>query len=303
MNMTGLPPPENPVYPSLFPEEEDMRDFNDQARPPPKAAADHVKELTRLITGLSHRHSQWQVFSDFVEMGAISMSNAVDLVHRATREARYMETIKRYKSEELAKFPQMFSELVLALEAELSDVVGKVFHDLELHNKWAGQFFSPYHLCRTMAQITLSDKADIEAKIGERGFIRASEPCAGSGAMVIALADEMRRLGIDYQRHLHVTAVDVDIKCVHMAYLQFSLLHIPAVVVHGNSLSLEEFGHWHTPAHILDGWDAKLNRAAVPGETHTIEKPPEPEPPGAAMPAERLRDEDAPQGPAQLTLF
>src|SRR5579863_8704513 len=50
-----------------------------------------------------------------------------------------------------------------------------------------------------------------------------------------------------YQKHLHVTAVDVDPKCVHMTYLQLSLLHVPAIVVHGNSLSLEEFGHWYTP--------------------------------------------------------
>lgn len=45
-----------------------------------------------------------------------------------------------------------------------------------------------------------------------------------------------------------------------MTYLQLSLLHIPAVVVHGNALSLEEWGHWYTPAHILGGWRARLAR-------------------------------------------
>ena len=43
-----------------------------------------------------------------------------------------------------------------------------------------------------------------------------------------------------YQQHFHVTAVDLDSKCVHMAYLQVSLLHVPAVLILGNSLSLEE---------------------------------------------------------------
>ena len=51
-----------------------------------------------------------------------------------------------------------------------------------------------------------------------------------------------------------VTATDIDLKCVHMCYLQLSLLGIPAVVIHGNSLTLEEHSHWFTPAYILDGW-------------------------------------------------
>ena len=250
----------------------------------------------RLIIGLACRHSQWQVFADFAEMAAISISNAVDLAQREPREARYMEIVKRYKPDELAKFPQMFAALTLALEESPDDIMGRTFHDLELHNKWAGQYFSPYPLCRMMAKMTIGDKTELEAKIAARGFVTASEPAAGSGAMVIALAQEMKEAGINYQRHLHVTAVDVDLKCVHMAYLQLSLLHIPAVIVHGNSLSLEESGRWYTPAHILDGWSARLKREPQPGEAHEVEKPPEP----STAPR---RDDEPPDPPTQLTLF
>ena len=85
--------------------------------------------------------------------------------------------------------------------------------------------------------------------------------------MIIALALELKEQGVNYQKQLHVTAVDVDAKCVHMTYLQLALLHIPAVVVHGNSLSLEEYGRWHTPAHIMNGWNYRLRRAApAPGK-------------------------------------
>lgn len=275
------------------------RNFNDKGRPPP-GVKEHQKELVKLITGLSHRHGQWQVFADFVEMGALSISNAVDLAQREKREARYMEIVKRYKPDELAKFPEMLVLLTLALEQEMDDVLGRTFHDLELHNKYAGQYFSPYHLCRMMAKMTLAD--NVEARIEERGFVTTMEPAAGSGAMVIALAHEMKDAGINYQRHLHVTAVDVDPKCIHMAYLQFALLHIPAIIVHGNSLSLEEYGHWYTPAHILDGWKWKLRQQ--PGGTHEIERPPEAmaEPPARAEPMPGRKD-DAQLGPSQLTLF
>jgi hypothetical protein len=274
-----------------------MRDFNDQARPPPIAARDHQKELLKLITGMAGRHGAWQVFADFVEMGAISISNAVDLTQRETRETRYLEIVKRYRADEIAKFPQMLAELVMALEDEPSDVLGRTFHDLELHNKYAGQYFSPYTLCRMMAKMTVGD--GVEDKITERGFVTAMEPAAGSGAMIIAIAHEMKDAGINYQQHLHATAVDVDPKCVHMAYLQLSLLHIPAVIIHGNSLTLEEIGHWYTPAHIIDGWKWKLRRNAEASSQHGIERP-------SAPVASQVPDtprEEPPFAPSQLTLF
>ncbi len=126
----------------------------DQSRPPP----DHQKELLKLFGSLAYRHSAWQVFADFVEAAAISLSNAVDWAQRHQREERYMVLIKRYKSDELATFPKMMAELTLAMEEEPSDVLGRTFHDLELHNKWSGQFFSPYPLCQMMAKMTLGDE-------------------------------------------------------------------------------------------------------------------------------------------------
>ena len=268
------------------------RNSADQSRPPP----DHQKELLKLFGSLAYRHSAWQVFVDFAEAAAISLSNAVDWAQRDPREERYMALVKRYKPDELAIFPKMLGEVVLALEEEPVDVLGRTFHDLELHNKWSGQFFSPYPLCRMMAKMTLGDEEDIRARIASRGFVTAQEPCCGSGAMVIALAHEMRELGINHQQHLHVTAVDVDPKCVHMAYVQFALLHIPAVIIHGNTLSLEEFGRWYTPAHIMDGWTWKLRREPEGG--HGVEGVPESPKPQRPGP-----DDDGQPPHSQLTLF
>jgi hypothetical protein len=275
-----------------------VKNFNDKARPPPK------KQIVKLIEGLAYRHDKWRVFSDFVEMSALAMSNAVDWRQREKREERYMQIVQAYSKDELDRFPDMLGELTLALEDEPCDVLGSVFHELELHNKWTGQYFSPYSLCRMMAKMTLSD--GVQEKIAERGFVSAAEPACGSGAMVIALAHEMRDMGINYQKHLHVTAVDVDPKCVHMAYVQLSLLHVPAVIVHGNSLSLEEHAHWFTPAHIIDGWSFKLRNAAPMAEQFKqaapVEAPVQPQ----ALPVSQPEppEADRPRSPpGQLTLF
>lgn len=261
-----------------------------KAKPPPVS-------LSKLIEGLAYRHSGWQVFADFAEMAAIALSNAVDRPQCERRETRYLEIVRRYEPEEVAKFPQMLALLTEELEREGSDVLGRTFHELELHNKWAGQFFSPYPLCQMMARMVLGDEDAVREKVQQRGFITAQEPACGSGAMVIALAMGLQDLGINYQQHLHVTAIDVDAKCVHMAYVQLALLHIPAVIIHGNTLSLEEYGRWYTPAHILGGWGRKLKRAAEaePGG-HIVTAIPAPKP---------MSGPEEPEAPApsQLKLF
>lgn len=228
--------------------------------------------ISAMIRNMSHRHNTWQVFADFVESSAIAISNSVDLRKREEREKRYMELIERYTPEEIAIFPQMLGQLVNQLDEETTDVLGRVFHDLELHNKYNGQFFTPFELCRMMAKMTI-DTEHLGAVIKKEGHVRVQEPCVGSGAMIIAFSKEMRAAGFDPQSHLHVTAVDVDLKCVHMAYLQLSLLHIPAVIVHGNTLSLEEWSHWYTPAHILNGWGYRLRRQSATEETESVPVP------------------------------
>lgn len=232
-------------------------------------------EMANIIRGLSHRHAVWDVFSDFVELSAISISNAVDKSHFDEREARYFEIIKKYKREELEQFPHLLALLVNELESGITDVLGALFHELELHNKYKGQFFTPFHICRMMAKMT--GAPETQAAIDDKGYITMCEPCSGSGAMVIAYADEMKRSGINYQKHLHVTAADLDIRCVHMAYVQLSLLHIPAVVVHANTLTLEEYIHWYTPAHILGFWEHKIRKDQPQGKTDT-KKTPAPQP-------------------------
>jgi hypothetical protein len=143
----------------------------------------------------------------------------------------------------------------------------------------------------------MSNGPEIRALIEQRGFIRASEPAAGSGVMVIALCRELRAQGINYQHHLHVTAADIDLRAVHMAYVQLSLLHVPAVIVHGNSLSLEEWSHWYTPAHILGGWEARLRS---PGNACTKISD---APPLSPVRASSDSEDASARAPRQLSLF
>ncbi|MHB9110428.1 MAG: N-6 DNA methylase [Armatimonadota bacterium] len=216
---------------------------------------DPRKSLVKRIEAVGRRYGTWEAFRDFCEMGAIAISNAVDLSQRETREARYLEIVKQYDREAIDEFPKMLVDLGDALTPWPTDVLGGVFHELELHSKWHGQYFTPNEIAHMMGKMTVGHT---DGELLQQPFFTACEPASGSGAMILGLARALYDEGINYQQRLHVTAVDIDIRCVHMCYLQLALLHIPAVVIHGNSLSMEERSHWFTPAHILDGWTYRL---------------------------------------------
>jgi len=208
-------------------------------------------------------------------MSAISISNSVDWVNREKREAEYMRLVGKYAGDELRLFPEMFAHFVGELEVRQRtdgpfDVLGKLFHELELHNKYRGQFFTPQHVCDMMALMSLDEN---DSTIAKKGYIKMAEPCCGSGAMVLGFAKAMTKNGYDYNRQMLVEARDVDLKCVHMCYLQLSLYGIPAVIIHGNTLLFEQISRWHTPVYMLDGWPMREALDRIMNLT-TTEKPP-----------------------------
>ena len=142
-------------------------------------------------------------------------------------EQQYLETVKRYNKEQAEQFSQLLALLVSALSEQYQDFLGKVYMQLNLGNARTGQFFTPYHISQMMSEITFVDgKENIENK----EIITLSEPCCGSGGMVIAYAETMKKYDINFQERLFVEAIDIDEMCFQMAYLQLSLYGIPARV-------------------------------------------------------------------------
>lgn len=232
----------------------------------------HLKTISKLFQSLRYRHDLYTVFSDWCACAAIAISNAVDIRQREAREARYLDIVRRYQKDELAIFPQILGEVTMALETAPQDILGATFHELELHNKARGQFFTPYELCLMMAKINIGGFEDLQTIIDERGYVTAHEPAVGAGATIIALAEAIEDVGINYQQKLHVVAMDVDPRAVHMAYIQFSLLHIPAQVIVGDTLRMEFREDWFTPAHVLGFWSGRLaaERTVQPDQRRAV---------------------------------
>lgn len=229
---------------------------------------DPARTFYKEVQALADRHQTWRVFSDFAELAALSLRQGAHMFRGLPRdediERQHARIMEPYRQEEREGFARLFACVVLGLEGpEPVDFLGPRFQELDLGNHWHGQFFTPSPLCRMMAEMVVGDAESAHAIVAEKGFVSTLEPCVGSGAMVIALAGALRARGIDTQRELLVDATDVDPTAAHMAYVQFTLLGIPAIVRVGNGLTLEQRDAWATLGYWMGEWRFRRSERPV----------------------------------------
>lgn len=229
------------------------------------AKIDSKKEFLRVFNQLTNRHRSWDVWRDFIVMYACALSNPVDKQHYDEREALYLRTIKKYNKQEQPLFSELAAHTVMALEENPEqDFLGSIFMSLNLGNQHNGQFFTPYHVCELMAEVSMQDSV---LKIEKEGYITINDPCCGAGATLIAgvhaAKKRLDKAGYNYQNHVFVVAQDIDMTVALMCYIQLSLLGIAGYVKVGNSLtdpittndSTENY--WYTPMYFFPAWSMR----------------------------------------------
>lgn len=186
--------------------------------------SDKKQLIIKSIQSMAGKYGVYEIFADWVKIMALSMANAVQF--KESRERDYNEIIKRYDPAEQEKLFEMVAWLVEWADQEYYDMLGYIYMHLELGSKKAGQFFTPYNICQLMARM---QKFDDEV-------VTANEPTCGAGGNIIALAEAMKKQGINYQQRLVVTCQDLDVKAVYMTYVQLTLYGIPAIVYQTDTL-------------------------------------------------------------------
>ena len=205
-----------------------------------------MERLIKEIEDMGRTHGRNEVFETFLELSATSLGAHLDPVNAEEREKRYGELEANLSKEDLDAYARMLTLLVLAViehKDDPDDILGSIFIRLRLTNSGMGQCFTPMHICEVMAELAHIPECVREK---EKESVKVNEPACGSGAMVIGAIRSIVKNGLDYHDKIFFVAQDIDIRCVWMAYIQFCLYGIPAVVLQGNSLTGEVNSSWYT---------------------------------------------------------
>lgn len=215
-----------------------------------RPAQNEFCKLIRAI-GAEEGRRDFDVMTDFLELAFRALTGGLMAPDaRAENEAAYLKVIGRYRKPEAArKHSQGLAIVVDALEADFRDFLGEPFMEIA-GNTFAGQFFTPWDLCRVMAKLTIGPDLFEKAKAGE--VVTISDPAVGFGAMTLAMALELREAGIDIARATHFDMIDIDIRCVQGCYIQSTLLGLSADIWWGNTLSSEPMrAGWRTYSAVM----------------------------------------------------
>lgn len=209
---------------------------------------DYKSEIVKKINEMARYYSAHQVFRDWIEVYALSIANFCEPTGTPVwekREQQYLSTIGKYQEQEILGFADLGGMLALALEEDISDVLGAVYMGLETSNKATGQFFTPDNISQLASRLIDNEVVSTDMPI------KLYEPACGSSGMIIAYAKALRDKDVNYQRLLDIKASDIDFACVYMSYIQLSLLGVKAVIARQDSLLGEKVPREHifvTPA-------------------------------------------------------
>jgi hypothetical protein len=213
------------------------------------STAEARKQFISVFTHTAHNMRRWDVFSDFISLAA----SELDLARIRTPEniERSRQICDRYNPGDQDNLKKLFCLLVTALEGKHHDFLGSVFMELELGSDRMGQFFTPYDIQLMMAKMLTGDIAE---RVQKKGWEEMQEPACGAAGMVVAYAECMLDAGLNPSEHLFVTGIDLDPIAADMAFIQLSLLGIPAEIITGNTLSYQFSRVRYTPVYYINNW-------------------------------------------------
>lgn len=223
----------------------------------PKENIPTVREISKLLEKGLYKVGAHEFLSDIFECGAIAISNSFDMAQYQDREERYLRIIKKYEPAMQELITEIFAKIFLLLTQQINpavgfnDYLGELYMSSGTSNGKTGQFFTPYCVSKMCAETAINENFIKEA-IEQDKIITLCEPTCGAGGMVIAAVDVLyNKYRFNYSRNLVVECSDIDSRCVHMTYLQLSLSGVPAVIFKRDSLSMQTWERWETPAYIM----------------------------------------------------
>lgn len=178
----------------------------------------YKKEFLSIFNSLCGRHGRWEVWSDFIQLTAIDISNVTDKGNAPKRAADARNIAKKYSEDEIKRMAEMLMQMVYAIDENPDqDFLGELYMACNLGNDHAGQFFTPYNVCQAMSEISFDP-----ARFEDKGFVSVNDCACGAGALLVSFANACKRHDINYQQKVMFVAQDIDYTVGLMCYIQLT---------------------------------------------------------------------------------
>jgi len=216
------------------------------------------------ISGITGRY-QREIFADNVSMMAYAIANSVEPNKEKwqQRENEYLKIVKKYKKEHVDLLCQNFAHLVNGLQKKVTDFLGGIYENLQINNRNAGQFFTPFHVSELMANISISDEE--LKKVGESDdVITIGDPTCGAGNLFLGAIYNIDKLLVEphqkakIQRNIIFIGQDIDLSCVHMSYVQCSMLGYSGIFQHMDTIAQKCWDTYYTPSYFVFASEIRL---------------------------------------------
>jgi len=160
------------------------------------------------------------------------------------QEETYHAAIRGVNRTDLDLIMQAFGELIVAMNTRpYQDLLGPLYMALTSQGskKLGGEFFTPPSLCRMMAELNFAGPGIVP----EDRPLDCSEPCCGTGGMVLAATEVLKR-ETGSTLHARWLAQDLNQTSAYACFVNLSLWGVPATVRCGNSLGDDFRWSWET---------------------------------------------------------
>lgn len=211
------------------------------------SAADALVKRFEQVSRGQNYYETWVAFVSTLAafIAAASMNDCKWLVEKA--EASMSNVVFSYE-----EMNWLHEATIEAFEENPGqDLLGDAYMKLGIGSKENGQFFTPYHLSKLMADMGIT-KEEAEKGIAEHGYISLNDPAAGGGANLIAAANALKEWGINYQQKALFVAQELSEMTALSCYIQMSLLGMPGIVLIGDTLRMDYRFELFTPMLALD---------------------------------------------------
>lgn len=207
-----------------------------------------VDNIVKKIQSTDQKYNYDEIFFDWIKAMFYAYTNSCNKDGFEDREEKFKRLVEKHGVKTMQMFYECQAELVMLFEEKgIDDYLGKIHHQLGVHNKMKGQFFTPFHLAKMMAETQVSEVI----KELEKGKIKITDSACGSACLLLGMLAVLKEKGINYQKNIMLVCSDLDENAIQMAYIQLSLTGVAAKCENKNALTGETFGSWFTLGALL----------------------------------------------------